>query len=126
MYKEERQAIEAVIEQYFNASYNADGQAMLGVFHSSAHIYSVNDKGELNGRTAADFAAMVGSGVSPASIGQAQENSIIDIHFTGPKTAAAIVKLRLRKNRYTDILNFMLIDGRWQVIAKVLSAETVE
>lgn len=126
MFKQDKQGIEQVIERYFNASYNGSGQEMLGIFHSEAHIYGMNEHGVLTDWPVSYFAKLVDSDKSPAEVGQPREDEMISIHFTGEKTAAALVKLRIENTRYTDILNFIYIDGRWQVIAKVLSAEKLE
>lgn len=126
MFEQKRQEIAQLIERYFSASYHGKGDEMLGVFHPAAHIYGQDEQGMLIDWPVADFAKRVDSGTPPAALGQEREDEILSIHFTGEKTATALVRLRLRRTRYTDILSLIHIDGRWQVIAKLLSAEKVE
>jgi len=124
--EKKKQDIEQVLYRYFDASYNGSGEGMLGVFHESAHIYGVRDNGDLIDWPSAEFAKLVAEDEPPAAAGQVREDEIISIRFTGEKAASAIVKLRIGNTRYTDMLCFIEFEGRWQVIAKVLAAETVE
>ncbi len=45
------------------------------------------------------------------------------IAFAGPVTALATVNCAIGDRYFTDYLNLVLLDGRWQIIAKVFHAE---
>ena len=56
---------------------------------------------------------------SPASRGEARADRIISIEFAGPVTALARVECAIGEKSFTDFLSLILVDGRWQIIAKV-------
>ena len=126
MTTENKKALEGVIGRYFDASYEGRGEEMLQVFHPSAHIYGRRDGGDLIDWPIETFARLVSSEPGPASEGLAREDEICSLTFTGPETAVAVVKLRLFDTRYTDVLSFLFIEGRWQIIAKMLASEKVD
>jgi len=125
MSEQKKAAIEQVIATYFDASYNGSGEGMIEVFHPAAHIYGLRDSGALIDWPIEEFAKLVAEDDPPAKSGQPREDEILAIRFTGEREAAAFVTLRIGQTRYTDVLNFIEFEGRWQVIAKMLAAAAV-
>ncbi len=50
----------------------------------------------------------------------------MSVEFAGSVTALARVECTMGPRRYTDFLTLLLVDGRWQIIAKVFHFETFE
>ena len=110
--------IKEIIQLYFDASYEGNREKMDQVFHSAAHIYGLTPDGALSDTPRDEFVGRIGSrpGERPAFD---REEEILSIDFTGEKTAVARVKLRVHSTRFTDMLCFMELDGKWGVISKV-------
>ena len=123
----DRERIKELLQMYFNASYEHNGDLMLEVFHDSAHIYGLTADGALTDSDRAAFAARVSSHkVNSPDVKFPLYNEILSIDFTGDNTAVARVKLRVMNTLFTDILSFMRVDGKWGIISKVLSGVPVE
>ena len=122
----DRSKIEAVIQLYFDASYEGSGEKMAQVFHPEAHIYGRSQEGKLNDTPKDAFVQRVGAPRSPDRPIYPRQEEIISIDFTGEYTAVARVKLRVGNTLYTDVLSFMEVSGKWAVIAKVLSGVPIE
>jgi len=117
----DRREIEEVIQNYFDASFEGNGAKMRAVFHPEAHIYGLDADGKLTDWPSGFFAEMIDHPPKPRPDGWKREEMIYSIDFTGTDAAVARVGLLVDSNFYTDILSFLRIDGRWGVIAKVLS-----
>lgn len=121
----EKAAVESVIQMYFDASFTGDAGKVREVFHEAAHIYGLDQNGALNDWDVPFFANLVGSSVSSQSMGLARQDKILSLDFTGGNTAVARVSLRVRDTLFTDVLSFIKIDGKWKIMAKVLSGVPV-
>ena len=118
--------IKEVIQLYFDASYEGNGEKMDRVFHDAAHIYGHEKDGSFRDQPKRAFVEHVGSaGQGGQDPGYPRQNEILSIDFTGENTAVARVKLRVRDTLFTDVLSFMRLDGKWGVIAKVLSGVAI-
>ena len=116
--------IKTIIQLYFDGSYEGNREKMEKVFHQAAHIYGQASDGSLNDMPKDMFVNRVGS--KPAdSPAFPREEEILSIDFTGENTAVARVKLRVFNTRFTDILSFMRLDGKWGVISKLFSGVPV-
>lgn len=107
--------IRALVAAYCEATQKADTSALGEIFHPSSHLYA-SQEGVLTDWPRAEFFNVVGKR-APAE-GPA-EFEILSIDFAGPEMAAVKLELQLPIRRFTDYLNFLKIDGRWQVIAKI-------
>lgn len=115
--------IKDLLQLYFDASFEADGEKMSKVFHHPAHVYGHADDGALKDMNRDFFINLVGS-LTPGSENTPREDEILSIDFTGKNTAVARVKLRLGDIVFTDVLSLMRLDGKWTVISKLFSGET--
>ena len=118
--------IKAVIQTYFDAGYECNGEKMREAFHGVAHIYGHDEGGTLNDMDKEAFIKLVESGKPgmPESKYPRQEE-IISIDFTGEDTAVARVKLRVGNIMFTDILSFMRLDGKWSIISKLYAGAPI-
>ena len=120
-------AIREVIQNYFDGSYYNDGEKMDKAFHKVAHIYGLAEDGSLIDWHRDDFVARVGAPRPEGhSRGHTQQDEILSIGFTGENTAYATVKLRVGKTLYTDVLCLLCLEGKWGIIAKMLSGVAAE
>jgi hypothetical protein len=117
--------IQEIIQMYFDGSFEGSREKMDKVFHQAAHIYGHSPDGDLRDMPRDFFVDLVGS-KPDNSPSFPREDEIISIDFTGADTAVARVKLRVANTRFTDILSFMKLDGKWGVIAKLFSGVPVE
>ena len=110
---------------YFDACFEGDGDKMDQVLHQAAHVYGHAPDGSLADMPKNDFIKLVRSMPDDAPPFP-REDEIISIDFSGENTAVVRVRLRIFNTRFTDILSFMRLEGKWGVIAKLYSGVTVE
>ena len=118
--------IKAVLQDYFDGCYDASFEKLDRAFHKGAHIYGVGEDGTLADTERDVFVARVGA---PRPEGFQRDypraDEVLSIDFTGENTAVARVKLRVGKTLFTDILCVICLEGKWGIIAKVLSGEPI-
>ncbi|MCL1848766.1 MAG: nuclear transport factor 2 family protein [Clostridiales bacterium] len=117
--------IRRIIQLYFDASYEGSRDKMDQVFHQAAHIYGHAPDGSLNDMPRDAFVGRMGNRPADRPTFE-REEEILSIDFTGEKTAIARVKLRVYSTRFTDMLCFMELEGKWAVISKVFAGLPVE
>lgn len=111
-------AVSAVLQNYFDGLYASDSAILRNVFHPEA-IYACATGEPLLRLDMEAYFALVDKRPSPASLGQARADRVISIEFAGPVTALARVECTIAPKRFTDLLSFVFVNGRWQIIAKV-------
>ena len=116
------EAVKEVIQNYFDGCYFNDGEKIDKAFHKVAHIYGLDEDGKLIDWHRDHFLSMVGA---PRPEGykrdHTQQDEILSLDFTGEHTACARVRLRVGRWLYTDVLCLLCLDGKWGIIAKMLS-----
>ena len=117
--------IKSIIQLYFDGSYEGNRDKMDKVFHQAPHVYGHAQDGSLTDMPRDRFVDHVGSRPADSPL-YVREEEILSIDFTGEKAAVARVKLRVNNTRFTDILSFMCIDGKWGVISKVFSGLRIQ
>lgn len=118
-------AVEAVLRGYFDGLHHADPARLEPVFHPEA-IYATATGGTLLHRRVPEYLADVAQRESPASRGEPRADAVDAITFAGPETALARVRCAIGERRFVDLLTLVLVDGRWQIIAKVFHYEIEE
>lgn len=116
------EGVAAALQIYFDGLYHSDTGRLREVFHARA-VYASASDGALIYRTMDQYFPVVDARPSPASRGEERRDRIRSIAFAGPVTALATVNCAIGDRQFTDFLSFILIDGRWQIIAKVFHAE---
>ena len=123
----DRNAIEKVVQAYFDASYESDGAGMAEVFHDGSNLYFIGEGGELVIWDKDSFVDVVNAHPAGSSeLGYPRNDEILSIDFTDENTAVARVKMRVRETLYTDILCFLFLNGKWGVISKVFTGEPAD
>ena len=111
-------AVNAVLQDYFDGLYGSDTRILRTVFHPKA-IYACATGETLLRLNMEDYFAVVDKRPSPASLGQVRADRVISIEFAGPVTALARVECAIAPKRFTDLLSLVFVNGRWQIISKV-------
>ena len=109
-----------VLEDYFDGFYASDVDKLKGVFHPNCHLLSAT-----GGPLADDDMDAVYDRVSgrtpPAAENQKRLDRVLSIDKAGPEAALAKVQIAIGPKLFTDYLNLLQIDGRWQIISKIYS-----
>ena len=112
------QELVAALELYFDGLYHSDTKRLGQVFHPQA-IYACATEGTLTYHTMAPYFPVVDARPAPAASNQKRADRIVSIEFAGPVTAVAVVNCAIGPKAFTDLLTFVKLDGRWQIMAKV-------
>nr|WP_298682432.1 nuclear transport factor 2 family protein [uncultured Dongia sp.] len=112
------QELVAALELYFDGLYHSDTKRLGQVFHPQA-IYACATEGTLTYHTMATYFPVVDARPAPAASNQKRADRIVSIEFAGPVTAVAVVNCAIGPKAFTDLLTFVKLDGRWQIMAKV-------
>jgi hypothetical protein len=115
-------AIATVLQDYFDGLHHSDVDRLSRVFHPQA-VYATATGGTLLRLTMPEYFEMVAKRVSPASKGEPRSDRIDAITLAGPDTALARVRCAILPRRFNDLLSFVRVDGRWQIIAKVFQVD---
>lgn len=110
--------IVAALEIYFDGLYHSDTRRLRQVFHPQA-IYACATEGKLLHLTMDEYYPVVDKRPAPASRNEPRSDRILSIEFAGPVTALAKVNCAIGPKAFTDLLTFVKLDGRWQIMAKV-------
>lgn len=114
--------ISTVLSDYFDGLYHSDASKLSTVFHPMAHYVCVTD-GTFQRLNMEQYFPIVARRPSPASRNEPRHDRIISIEFAGPVTAVARVECSIGPKFFTDLLTFVFIERRWQIISKVFHFE---
>lgn len=111
-------AINSQLQFYFDGLYHSDTQRLRQVFHPQA-IYACVVDDRLLHYTMDQYFPIVDQRPSPASHAALRQDRIVSIEILGTNTAVARVECAIAPKQFQDVLSFLYVDGRWQIIAKV-------
>jgi len=118
MKADERQAIEQVVQTYFDGLYEGDADKLASVFHDTSAL-SWEQDGQLAVWTLADWLKAVRERPSPKAKGLARDDAILWLDQSGPNTAFVKVRCQIPPRYFTDYLSLLKVGGRWAVAQKV-------
>lgn len=110
--------VTAAMSKYFDGLYRSDTSLLGQVFHPQA-LYACATEGTLTHLTMAQYFPIVDKRPSPASSNEPRADKIVSIEFAGPVTAFVHAECAIGPKRFKDLLTFVHLDGRWQIISKV-------
>lgn len=113
------------MELYFDGFYNGDVEMLKKVFHPDCHLISGTGGTLANDPMPAVYGRVQGR-AKPSERGQARYDQILSIDLAGPETALVTCRIALEPKLFTDYLNFVKLDGRWQIVSKVFTWVAVE
>ena len=112
--------IENVLRDYFDGFYASDVDKLKSVFHPNCHLLSATGGPLADDDMDAVYARVAGR-TPPAAENQKRLDRVLSIDKAGPEAALAKVQIAIGPKLFTDYLNLLQIDGRWQVISKIYS-----
>lgn len=113
-----RQAIAAVLVEYFDGLYYCSVERLQRAFHPAARYINATDGG-LPNLGLGEYLPIVAARQSPASRGEPRRDRILSIDFAGPHAALARVECAIGPKRFVDLLTLMHSSGQWRIISKV-------
>ncbi len=119
-----QQALRAQLQHYFDGLYHSDVSRLSLVFHPQA-IYACVIDGSLLHYRMDQYFPIVAQRPSPASHGEPRQDDILDITQLGPVTAYTRVRCAIAPKKFDDILSWIYLDGRWQIISKVFDYQLI-
>lgn len=115
-------AIVAVLNDYFDGLYHSDTAILSRVFHPAA-LYACATGGTLLKMGMDEYFPFVDKRPAPATLGQTRQDKIVSIEFAGTGLAIARVECAIAPKRFVDLLTFVYLDDRWQIMSKVFHFE---
>jgi hypothetical protein len=106
------------LDDYFEVIHAQDLELFDQVFHSSCTLYSAQG-GELVLRPYQVYRDQVANRQSPKELGNPRAEKILQIDQISETMAWAKVQLKMFGGIMQDYLNFVKIDGKWWIIAKL-------
>lgn len=111
--------ITAVLMNYFNGIYNGDITTLKSAFHPKAIV-----AGDINGqpyfKTVDEYLEGVKNRKSPKELGEDFKMKILSLEIIN-NTAVAKVQVPIFGYNYYDQLSFVIVDGKWIIINKLLT-----
>ncbi len=120
------QAIEAVIQTYFDGLYEGDTTKLAAAFHDSADLRSVNADGSLAVLSRAAWLEAVQNRPSAASRNLPRHDFVISLDRSSPNTAFAKVNCQIPPRYFTDYLVLARLHDGWRIVSKIFHTDTRE
>jgi len=113
---DDKELIEAVIDDYFQGMYKSDTALLTRAFHEDARITGY-DEGTLINNPISGFIKFVGTVSAPEADGETFDMEIVSIDMAGD---AAMVKVHdLYKGlRFVDFLTLLKFEDGWRIVNK--------
>jgi Putative lumazine-binding len=115
-------AIQAQTQAYFDGLYEGDADKIAGVFLPSSALTQVYGN-DLKVTPCDEWLAAVRTRPSPRSQGLARDDLVLTVDVISPTLALVKVKCQMPPRYFTDLLNFVKLDGRWVVAQKIFTTE---
>jgi Putative lumazine-binding len=115
-------AIKLATETYFDGLHEGDADKIASVFLPSSALTHVMN-GQLQVMPRDEWLEWVRKRVNPKAQGLAREDHILTIDLISDTLALVKVKCQLPPRYFTDLLNFVKLDGKWVVAQKVFTTE---
>lgn len=113
----DRSTVEAVIQHYFDALYDADADKLGAIFHPTADL-RWQEKGELKVLTLPSWLEMVRKRKAGNAAGAARDDFIVTLDRSDASTAFVKVRCQLPPRYFTDYLIAMKLADGWQIVSK--------
>ena len=120
---DDRAAIEAVVQTYFDGLYEGDADKLAAAFHPVSHLYSESD-GKVVDVPRDQWLEMVRQRPSAKSKGHPRHDRIVSIDQSGPASAFVKVECALPPRFFVDYLTLLKTGEGWKVVAKAYKFET--
>ncbi|MEM7224968.1 MAG: nuclear transport factor 2 family protein [Pseudomonadota bacterium] len=118
---QERDVIEAVVQDYFLGMYEGDEARLTRIFHDQCWLFGENPNG-CHAFPVAGFIAQMTEGTPPKAAGEPFDMALVALDRTG-SVATAKLAVRYQGRRYTDYLTLQKADGAWRIVGKLFYTE---
>jgi 4-oxalocrotonate tautomerase len=118
-------AITPALSAYFDGLYDGDTRKLRQIFHPQA-IYACATEEKFIRLSMDEYFPIVDRRPTPASRGEQRRDAIVSIELAGPATAFVHAKCAIGPKLFSDFLTLVLVEGRWQIIAKVFHYDLQE
>ncbi|MFA6965126.1 nuclear transport factor 2 family protein [Bosea sp. (in: a-proteobacteria)] len=123
MYNDLR-AIEAVTRTYLDGLYEGDVAKLEHAFHPTSALTTALEDGTIKIVPRDEWLKAVRERPSPKAAGMVRGDHILTIDMVGPTLALVKVKCQMPPRYFTDLLSFLKVDSKWQIVQKVFMTET--
>lgn len=123
MYNDLR-AIEAVTRTYLDGLYEGDVAKLEHAFHPTSALTTALEDGTIKIVPRDEWLRAVRERASPKAAGMVRGDHILTIDMVGPTLALVKVKCQMPPRYFTDLLSFLKVDSKWQIVQKVFMTET--
>ncbi|MFC3677274.1 nuclear transport factor 2 family protein [Ferrovibrio xuzhouensis] len=114
-----------IVQVYLDGLYAGDTAKLRQAFHPASSLFASAD-GKLVQVPREDWCKMVEGRPAPQAKGQGREHDrILSVDMTGPDTAMVKLNCAILPRLFTDYLSLIRLDGRWQIISKTYTFETL-
>lgn len=110
--------IATLATDYFELMHHQNMEVFDRVFHPNSVLYGVVD-GQLNIRPCATYREAMIARQSPAELGNARRDAVLDFDQISPTLALLKMQLEMFGGVMQDYLNLSFLDGQWWVVAKM-------
>ena len=110
--------IRHLLDDYFDLMHTQDMAVFDRVFHKDSVLFGVVE-GQLNVRPYAVYREVVMARQSPAELGNARRDVVLDFDQISSTLAWVKVQLEMFGGVMQDYLNLSYLDGKWWVVAKM-------
>lgn len=111
-------AIIKLMDDYFEVMHHQDMELFDKVFHKNCCLYSTQT-GELSLRPYDIYREAVAHRESPASLGNARRDMVLDFDQVSSTLAWVKPQLEMFGGVMQDYLNIVFLDGQWWIMAKM-------
>jgi hypothetical protein len=119
-------AIEAATRTYLDGLYEGDASKLEHVFHPTSALTHAQEDGTIKIVPRAEWLEAVRNRPSPKAAGMARGDHILTIDIVGPTLALVKVKCQMPPRYFTDLLSFLKVESKWQIVQKVFMTEYAE
>jgi hypothetical protein len=119
---DEIKAIEAATQTYLDGLYEGDVEKLAAVFHPTSALTQSLD-GELKVVPREQWFEAVRNRKSPQETGLERGDHILAIDLVGPSMALVKLKCQMPPRYFTDLLSFLKVESKWQIVQKVFMTE---
>jgi hypothetical protein len=118
-------AIRAAAQIYLDGLYEGDADKLASVFHPTSAL-TWEENGVLTPLPRDQWLEAVRNRPSAKARGLARQDEILQIDQASPTMAFVKLKCAIPPRFFTDYLNFLRVDGKWQIAQKVFATEIRE
>jgi len=119
----DHRALLDLAQTYFDAAYDMDADKFATILHPSSTVTKVGDDGAVSVTPIASWLSVVRTLSSPRQRGAERLDELLAMHVFRD-LALLQVRLRVAPRCFTDLLSCLKVDGRWQIVQKVMTAAT--